>query len=74
VGGTLTISRRIRPSRTDASFAEMSSTCRFVTNGLRGFSSQKECAAKLAKSTRKQRSMFLPGGIDEMPSTGLGGA
>jgi hypothetical protein len=45
------ISRRLRPSRTAASFAAMSSKCQFVTNRVRGLSSRKQRAAKLAKSS-----------------------
>jgi hypothetical protein len=51
----------------------MTSKCQFIAKRVRGFSSRKHHAAKLTKSTREQRSVFLPGGIDEMPSTGLGG-
>jgi hypothetical protein len=73
-GGTLMISRRIRPSRTAASFPAISSKCQFAANGMRGLSSRKARAAKLAKSMREQSSIFLPGEIDEMPPTRLASA
>src|SRR6266404_4005277 len=49
-GGRLTISRRIWPARTAASFAVISSICQFIANGVRGLSSRNARAAKLAKS------------------------
>src|SRR6202011_2220854 len=39
-GGRLTISRRIWPARTAASFAAISSTCQFIANWVRGLSAR----------------------------------
>src|SRR5271167_2806845 len=51
-GGTLTISRRILPARTAASFAVMTSTCQFIASAVSGLSSRKQRWAKAAKSSR----------------------
>jgi hypothetical protein len=59
-GRTLTLRPRIRPLRTAASFAEMSSTCQFVRNGLGGPSSRKQHAAKLAKSSCSSAARRVP--------------
>jgi len=42
------------PWRTAANFAATSSKCQFATNRVRGLSSRKERAAKLAKSSRNK--------------------
>jgi len=47
-GGTLMITRRLRPSRTAARFPATTSKCQFAANGVRGLSSRKQRAAKLA--------------------------
>src|SRR6516225_4061255 len=59
-GGTLMISRRIRPWYTAASFADMSSKCQFAANGMRGLSSRKARAAKLAKSKCRRPAWVAP--------------
>jgi hypothetical protein len=48
----LTISRRILPSNTAASFAAMTSTCQFIASTVSGLSSRKQRCAKAAKSSR----------------------
>ena len=50
-GGRLTISRRIWPARTAASFAAMMSKCQFAANGVRGLSSWKRA---LRQSSQNQ--------------------
>jgi hypothetical protein len=45
-GGTLTITRRIRPSRTAVSFPAIRLICQLSANGVRGLSSRKQRAAR----------------------------
>src|SRR6516165_789397 len=58
-GGTLMISRRIRPSRTAANFAAMMSWYQLAAKSVRGLSSWKQCCAKLAKSVRSSAEYSL---------------
>ena len=52
VARRVTITRRIRSSRTAVSFPAIRSICQLPANGVRGLSSRKQRAAKLAKWLR----------------------